>query len=228
MSRWREIFETTNRTLFRQVICNHLLIDLILYHTRRGGRIMEAGCGTGLLSILLADSGYDVVAVDNDDDTLSLAQQHISRFETTLQLRKADLFDLVGTFHGEMFDTICHSGVLEHFSDERIVHALKQQRTISEKVVFRIPNHRNSLTDGHYGDERFMSNGRWVSLIEKAGFRDIEVYGGETFPRWVDLLPRGFFLTPNIYQSARANRLAVQIARWRKYVSRHTIFVCSG
>jgi SAM-dependent methyltransferase len=40
-----------------------------------GTRVLDAGCGTGRVSIRLAELGYDVVGVDVDDSMLAVAQR---------------------------------------------------------------------------------------------------------------------------------------------------------
>jgi hypothetical protein len=53
------------------------------------------------------------------------------------------------------FDLAYHQGVLEHFPDEQIVQALREQAHVAEWVIFDVPNHRCS--DRPFGDERLLS-----------------------------------------------------------------------
>jgi len=49
------------------------LVDSLL-HEHGGGRVLDAGCGTGRVAIELATRGYDVVGVDLDDAMLDAAR----------------------------------------------------------------------------------------------------------------------------------------------------------
>lgn len=40
-----------------------------------GKKILDVGCGTGFLSLLLAQNGYEVIAIDNSPSMLAAAQQ---------------------------------------------------------------------------------------------------------------------------------------------------------
>lgn len=41
---------------------------------RAGGKIMEVGCGAGVLTVLLAHHGYQVLGVDDDEDIAEYAR----------------------------------------------------------------------------------------------------------------------------------------------------------
>lgn len=64
--------------------------------------ILDLGCGTGTLTEMLADAGYDMIGVDNSPDMLELAmEKRDSRGHETLYLlqdmRKLELYGTVGT-----------------------------------------------------------------------------------------------------------------------------------
>lgn len=226
MSEWSQYFRDTHRNIFNQVVANKMLIDLIILNTPQKGRILEVGCGTAQLSLLLADSGFEVTALDMDCDVLRHAKKKVCLKEIKLNFIEGNLLDLSSIFEKQHFDTVCHSGVLEHFSDNDIVKALSEQKTISKKVVFKIPNNRNKLTDKHFGDERFMSNMKWKKLIKSAGFDNIEIIGGDSIPLYFWFIPKIFFITPEPYYNGKRAHLRKKLMFWRQYCSKHTIFIC--
>ena len=79
------------------------------------------------------------------------------------------------------------------------------------------PNNRNQLTNQHFGDERFLSNRKWVGLIKSAGFNCVKVFGGYdlSFSRLIHII------LPGIFFHRRGSF-------WWKYFSRHSIFVCEN
>jgi SAM-dependent methyltransferase len=74
------------------------LVGLLL---PRGGRVLDAGCGTGRVAIELARRGYDVLGVDLDAGMLDRArrdapkQQWLESDLATLDLTSLEPFDLV-------------------------------------------------------------------------------------------------------------------------------------
>lgn len=59
---------------------------------RIGGPVLEFGCGTGRVSIALAEAGYDVTGVDCSPEMLAIARRRLrSRRELPLRLVLADM-----------------------------------------------------------------------------------------------------------------------------------------
>ena len=127
MAKWANFFGKTKRTLFNQCLSNRRLIELVVENTPAQGKILEAGCGTAMLSLLLADSGYDVTALDYTEEVLEYARKRCCLNSVKLDFIRGDIFDLSSYFEPYQFDTICHSGVLEHFSDDNIILASEKQ-----------------------------------------------------------------------------------------------------
>ncbi len=66
-----------------------------------GGRILDAGCGTGRQALALAERGYSVVGADINDEMLAVARRHATAAAASADLEfvcapYADLFDTVG------------------------------------------------------------------------------------------------------------------------------------
>ena len=52
------------------------LISLLKEYQVTDGTVVELGCGTGKMTRLLADAGYDMVGVDNSAEMLEIAGEH--------------------------------------------------------------------------------------------------------------------------------------------------------
>lgn len=217
MSDWIRYFEetSTERNLFKHSLNNRRLIELIAENTPKGGRVLEAGCGTALLSIILADYGFKVCALDLSKEILDYARKRVCLDRISLDLIQGDMLELSSLFEGKFFDTVCHSGVMEHFTDDLIIKGLSEQRKISTRVIFRIPNDRSKVTDKHFGDERFLSNKKWIRLIREAGFRKVKVFGDYNLSRYT------YFVMPGIFFHKK-------LSFWWKYFSSHSIFICES
>lgn len=213
MSDWVKFFERTDRSIFNQCLGKRQLIELIIEKTPKGGRMLEAGCGSAILSLVLADYGFKVTALDLSEEVLNYARNKVNLNQIQLNFIQGDILKLSSLFENLYFDTVCHSGVMEHFNDTDIVKSLSEQKKISKRVIFGIPNNRNKLIDKHFGDERFLSNNNWVKLIKDAGFNSVKVYGD------YDLSKYTYFILPGVFFHRKASF-------WWKWFSRHSIFVC--
>jgi release factor glutamine methyltransferase len=83
---------------------SEMLVDLALEEARRRGeaRIVDVGAGTGAIAVAIALNAPNarVLATDVSDAALALARRNVERHgvESRVELRKADLFDVLGAF----------------------------------------------------------------------------------------------------------------------------------
>lgn len=162
---------------YNKKICNRKkLINKIIKY-KKEGKILEAGCGTGVLSVKLSDIGYDVIAIDNDERMLELLNK-INKIITKkrVQTKKIDIFNLKDKFKEEKIDIIFSVGVLEHFKDKEIINLIKTQISISNYVFIAIPTKYFNKNEALYGNERFLSYKKWRSLIKESGGTIIEEF----------------------------------------------------
>jgi ubiquinone/menaquinone biosynthesis C-methylase UbiE len=213
MNKWVDFFENKDINIFNQCLRNRRLIELIIEYTPKRGRILEAGCGTALLSLILADYDFKVTALDLTEEVLDYARKKADYNHDKLNFVKGDILKLSSSFESRYFDTVCHSGVMEHFNDHDIIRSLAEQRIVSKNVIFRIPNNRNKHLPRPFGDERFLSNKKWVTLIRMAGFGSVKVFGSYDLPKYA------YFMLPGVCFHRKASF-------WWKYFSRHSIFFC--
>lgn len=226
MSKWNNYLVTARRSLFGQAHAHRILLERIMIEVPRGGAVLEAGCGMAYLAKLLADADYKITAGDLDDEVIASARLGFQSSPVPINFVKLDLLNLTSQFQAKSFDAIIHSGVMEHFPDDLIVHSFSEQRAIANLLIFKVPNANSKLSPAHFGDERFLSNKHWISLLKKGGFGDVTVYGGESLPGWSYLLPFLFHLYPTHSGSYNRNNLAGLLSKWRVKFSRHSIFVC--
>ena len=82
-----------------------------------GGLLLDLGCGTGTLSFLLENKGYDVIGVDASEDMLIVANEkkYEENSNTMFLCQKAEELDLFGTIDCavSVLDTINHIDTLE-------------------------------------------------------------------------------------------------------------------
>jgi 2-polyprenyl-6-hydroxyphenyl methylase / 3-demethylubiquinone-9 3-methyltransferase len=81
----------------------------------KGLRILDIGCGGGLLCEPMARLGATVVGVDPSEKNIKTASVHASEQELTIDYRAATAEDLAA--RGETFDVILNMEVIEHVAD---------------------------------------------------------------------------------------------------------------
>jgi SAM-dependent methyltransferase len=112
----------------------------ILHHDTRypeGSRVLEAGCGTGAQTVILAENspGADITSVDTSETSLEQAKMRIQKMGVTnVRFEKGDIHNL--RFDKDSFDHIFVCFVLEHLPDpgcalERLRPLLKKSGTIT-------------------------------------------------------------------------------------------------
>jgi len=149
-----------------------------------GGRILEIGFGTGMMSIYLSKMEFYVVGFDKNPKQVERAKNLCREVEGGARFACRNLFDLdgdnkkvgplkIGTYHA------CFSqGMLEHFTDKEIRRALEIQFKIAHVVVFSVPidkfGHKSK------GDERLLSDSFWRRMISKYELLHFSKFARET------------------------------------------------
>ena len=96
------------------------MTDELKAHGVADGILADLGCGTGDLTLMLTQAGYDVIGIDRSEEMLSVPGKADELGLTgRLLLLKQDLLDLdlYGTIRAAVstFDTYSHIGPLDNF-----------------------------------------------------------------------------------------------------------------
>jgi len=95
----------------------------------QGLRILDIGCGGGLLSEPLTQLGAEVVGADAAINNISVARLHARQSGLRIDYRHTLAEDLVK--QGESFDVIINMEVIEHVADPRVL--IKHCHTLLNK-----------------------------------------------------------------------------------------------
>lgn len=217
---------------------------LIDRHGGRRDQLLDLACGSGSLSLALAEKGAEVVAVDGSPDMLAIAREKAAEAEADIlflcqDMRRLDLYGTVDT-------AVCMLDSLNHIlkTDElaEIFRRLglfiapdgllifdantphKHRETLGNNAfVFETPEcmcvWRNALSEARcevvmqldffleegaaysrYTDEvreRAYALSTWKSLLEKAGFTLLGVYGDRSLQPPSPEEDRWFFVARN-------------------------------
>jgi 2-polyprenyl-6-hydroxyphenyl methylase/3-demethylubiquinone-9 3-methyltransferase len=99
----------------RDRLCRHFGRDPRSLRPFDGLRVLDIGCGGGLIAEPVARLGATVTAVDASAENIGTAQAHAAQGELTIDYRAATAEHLAAD--GERFDAILALEILEHVAD---------------------------------------------------------------------------------------------------------------
>jgi ubiquinone/menaquinone biosynthesis C-methylase UbiE len=162
-----------------------------------GMRILDLGCGTGTLAVMLKqqEPAADITGVDGDRQVLEIARVKAEKAGVNIHLDLGFAYDL--PYPSQTFDVVLSSFMVHHLSSEDKVRAFREVRRVLK------PDRRFHLLDfgrpvsftsrvqtmilGGFEKADDNINGRIPSMLEQAGFDDVsEVEYVKTFfgPAW--------------------------------------------
>jgi magnesium-protoporphyrin O-methyltransferase len=114
------------RDAMRNLLLSWLPDDL------RGARVLDAGCGTGALSVEAAARGAEVVAIDLSATLVQLADERKpTDLPGSIEFRVGDMLDP----GGETFDYVVSMDSLIHYEASDIVDALERLAVFTRRAV---------------------------------------------------------------------------------------------
>ncbi len=190
---------------------------------RRGGRILDFGCGSGDLSNSLASAGYRVTAVDQAENMIKRAAQRFSSGHIAFQWLNEPHTESSLPFCNAEFEAITCSSVLEYLED--VDACLKELARVCQGggwLVATVPNlmHPKFLC-GALPLRAIQTAGRLVrSLLPRAeegikGRHEDLVLSKNRFPlrRWLRLFAETGWRPEHI--AGRGTDLTLVVARRR-------------
>lgn len=108
-------FNPVRLAYIRERLCDHFDRDMKAPDALKGLRILDIGCGGGLLCEPLARMGAEVVGADAGETNIEVAKLHASQSGLNIDYRATTAEALAEA--GETFDVVLNMEVVEHVSD---------------------------------------------------------------------------------------------------------------
>ena len=138
---WVDKYRNSDNIYFFKIVIKFILNIL---NIKNDTKILEVGCGTCTKSIILAENGYRLTAIDLSEDVLNRANLIISEsiLKDRIFLKHENLLDL--SFKNKSFDCVLCWGVLMHIPE--LEKALKELSRIIKKNGFVIIAENNMFS----------------------------------------------------------------------------------
>jgi glycine/sarcosine N-methyltransferase len=112
-------------------------------------KVLDAGCGTGFQSLLLAKLGVDVTALDVSGKMLSVLKKHAREFRVKIATLEGNFLNLPASFDGTFDAALCLGNTLPHLLKKEEVRTTFDNFASSTKpnggVVIQILNYHKIL-----------------------------------------------------------------------------------
>ena len=121
-------------------------------------RILEVACGTGALTMLLAERGYEVWGIDRAEGMLAVAREKAKMSSFNVPLFQADMrnFDLQQKFDAVLciYDSINYA--LDEAELESVFRSVSRHLTLHGLFIFDVTTERNIVQ--HFHGQTFSEN----------------------------------------------------------------------
>lgn len=123
------------RTAFiRDRLCGHFQRDPSNEQPLSGLRVLDVGCGGGILSESMAKLGADVTGIDVVEKNIAIARLHARQNKLPVDYRLCTAGELSG--EGARFDVVLNMEVVEHVADATAFMADCSRLTAKNGVMF--------------------------------------------------------------------------------------------
>lgn len=136
------------------------------------GLLLDLGCGTGSMTELLAEAGYDMIGVDNSGDMLQIAMEKRERSGRDILYLLQDMreFELYGTVAAVVSICDCMNYILEY--DELVEVFSLVNNYLDPKGIFifdlnTVYKYRELLSDSTIAEDREESSFIWDNFYDE-------------------------------------------------------------
>jgi len=167
---WEQVSKSLRKRNLFVVARYELILDSIGGEIK-GKKILDVGCGDGVLVYLLAKKGAKVAGVDNSEEAIISAKEKCKKLQN-VEFLKGSVYE--SPFKDKSFDYIVCSEIIEHLKyPDKMLSEIKRAWNRRGKLIITTPMKftENPLDTMHY--QEFFEE-ELSQLLEKY-FRDIKI-----------------------------------------------------
>ncbi|MEM1040625.1 MAG: bifunctional 2-polyprenyl-6-hydroxyphenol methylase/3-demethylubiquinol 3-O-methyltransferase UbiG [Pseudomonadota bacterium] len=184
-------FNPVRLTYIREQVCTHFNRDPKAPDALAGLRILDIGCGGGLLSEPVARMGADVVGADASEMNIEIAKLHAQQSGVAVDYRATTAEALAEA--GEQFDVVLNMEVVEHVADVdlfltacssmvkpgglMLVATINRTRKAQALAIFMAENVLRWLPRGTHQYEKLVKPEEIEAPLAADGMRVVETSG---------------------------------------------------
>ncbi|MFT4005799.1 MAG: class I SAM-dependent methyltransferase [Lacrimispora sp.] len=152
----------------------------------RDGLVLDLGCGTGSLTELLAEQGYDMIGVDGSEDMLQIAMEKRGESGKDILYLLQDMreFELYGTVGAVISICDCMNYILEYEDLVQVFRLVNNYLDPEGVFIFdlnTVYKYENLLGDSTIAEDREDSSFIWENYYDRES--GINEYGLSLFIR---------------------------------------------
>ena len=135
-----------------------------------GQKILDIGCGFGYTCVPLSRLGYEITAIDINQEVVKAAQENARKYGGSIQVISADAFSIDQLFEQNSFDACISGGFLEHFEPDSIRELVKKQLYVAPTAIADVPiwsNERTLMNQYSDFEKRICKDGVYRNLWNK-------------------------------------------------------------
>jgi 2-polyprenyl-6-hydroxyphenyl methylase/3-demethylubiquinone-9 3-methyltransferase len=194
-------FNPVRLTYIKEKICARFDRDIKAHNALEGLRVLDIGCGGGLLSEPIARMGASVIGADASKVNIEVAKIHAAQSGVEVDYRATTAEDLALT--GEKFDVVLNMEVVEHVSDVDLfmseccrmvkpgglmfVATINRTMKAQALAIFMAENVLRWLPKGTHTYDKLVKPAELEDPINNAGMRVIDqtgVFYNPILDRW--------------------------------------------
>jgi 2-polyprenyl-6-hydroxyphenyl methylase/3-demethylubiquinone-9 3-methyltransferase len=184
-------FNPVRLGFIKETVCRYLDRDLRRLDALAGLRLLDIGCGAGLLSEPLARLGAHVLGADPSAENIAVAKEHAAQSGLTINYRATTVQALAQ--EGARFDVVLAMEVVEHVADVALfIESCAQMLAPGGLMIVATINRTLKsfalaivgaeyvlrwLPRGTHQHEKFITPDELASALEQAGLAVIDETG---------------------------------------------------
>ena len=158
-----------------------------------GKKVLDVGCGGGILSQALGELGAEVIGIDASERTIGVAKAHSKLIKSDVEFFQQTIEDFIASNPNKKFDVITCLEMLEHVpSPEDIIKSCSNLLNDNGDIFFSTINRNpksylfavigaeyvlNLLPKGTHDYEKFIKPSELAKWIRDAGLTSKETIG---------------------------------------------------